>query len=76
LPDRMPAADVAKRAGLRFEWQARRYRDQARRFGMDELTGFHARVVEADRALKSGAPGDVVLPALVAAVASPAAAVR
>ncbi|HZD17845.1 MAG TPA: hypothetical protein VE669_06865, partial [Actinomycetota bacterium] len=31
LPDRVPPADLAKRAGLRFEWQARRYREQARR---------------------------------------------
>ena len=30
LPDRMPPAELAKRAGLRFDWQARRYQQQAR----------------------------------------------
>ncbi|MBI4260798.1 MAG: DNA polymerase III subunit delta [Actinobacteria bacterium] len=69
LPDRMPPAELARAAGLRFEWQARRYRDQARRFSPAELVGIHRRVVEADRVLKSGGTGDVVLPVLVAAVA-------
>jgi DNA polymerase III subunit delta len=68
LPDRMPPGDVARAAGLRFEWQARRYRESARRFSMDELVDIHDRVVEADRTLKSGATGDVVLPALVMAI--------
>jgi DNA polymerase-3 subunit delta len=72
LPERIPSADLARAAGLRFEWQARRYREQARRFGSEELVRLHDRVVEADRVLKSGAPGDVVLPALVAAVAGEA----
>jgi len=68
LPDRMPPGDLARAAGLRFEWQARRYRESARRFSMEELVDIHDGVVEADRALKSGATGDVVLPALVLAI--------
>ncbi len=69
LPERMPAADVARAAGLRHDWQVRRYREQARRFTVEELVRFHGRVVDADRDLKSGGQGDVVLPALVASVA-------
>jgi DNA polymerase III subunit delta len=69
LPDRMPPADIARSAGLRFDWQARRYRDQARRFSLEELVALHARLVELDRALKSGADGEIVLPALVAEIA-------
>jgi DNA polymerase-3 subunit delta len=70
LPDRLPPGEVAKRAGLRFEWQARRYQQQARRFTTPQLLRLHERVVEADRALKSGASGDTVMPALVVAIAS------
>jgi len=70
LPDRIPPAELARAAGLRFEWQARRYRDQAKRFSMQELLGLHERIVEADRELKSGAAGEVVLPVLVASVAT------
>ena len=73
LPDRMPPAEVAKAAGLRFDWQARRYQQQARNFSMGRLLELHARVTEADRALKSGATGDVIMPMLVAAIATPAA---
>ncbi len=69
LPERMPLADLARAAGLRYEWQGRRYREQARRFTMDELVAIHERIVEADRAMKSGATEDVVLPALVTAIA-------
>jgi DNA polymerase III subunit delta len=69
LPDRMPSAEAAKEAGLRFDWQVRRYREQARRFTRESLTNLHARVVDADRALKGGAPGDLVLGALVAVMA-------
>jgi len=69
MPGRMPLADLAKAAGLRYEWQARRYREQAGRFTMQELAGIHERLVEADRALKSGAGDDVVLPVLVATIA-------
>ena len=54
LPDRMPPAQVAKEAGLRFDWQARRYQQQARNFSMAQLVALHDRVTEADRALKSG----------------------
>jgi DNA polymerase III delta subunit len=69
LPDRTPPAEVAKRAGLRFEWQARRYREQARRFTLEELVQVHERVAWADRALKSGATDDVVLPMVITAIA-------
>jgi DNA polymerase-3 subunit delta len=70
LPDRLPPAQVAKEAGLRFEWQARRYQQQARNFSMDELVEIHDRVTEADRALKSGSTGDIVMPALIVAIAA------
>jgi DNA polymerase III subunit delta len=69
LPDRMPPAQVAKEAGLRFDWQARRYQQQARNFSMEELVSLHERVTDADRALKSGSTGDVVMPTLVTAIA-------
>jgi DNA polymerase-3 subunit delta len=69
LPDRMPPAQVAKEAGLRFDWQARRYQQQARNFSMEQLVELHDRVTEADRALKSGSTGDVVMPTLVTAIA-------
>ncbi len=69
VPERMPPAEAARAAGLRFDWQLRRYREQAGRFTEEELRSLHARVVEADRALKGGVPGDVVLPTLVAAMA-------
>jgi DNA polymerase-3 subunit delta len=75
-PERMPPAELAKRAGLRFEWQAKRYREQARRFSMEELVALHERVTWADRALKSGAADDVVLPLVVSAIAGEAAALR
>ena len=70
LPDRMPPAKLAKEAGLRFEWQARRYQQQARNFSLTELIEIHERVTEADRALKSGATGDIVMPTLIAAIAA------
>lgn len=70
-PDRLPPAELARRAGLRFEWQARRYRDQASRFSMAELVAIHDRITLTDRALKSGASGDVVMPTLIAAIATP-----
>ncbi|HEU4355107.1 MAG TPA: DNA polymerase III subunit delta [Actinomycetota bacterium] len=69
LPDRMPAAELARAAGLRFDWQARRYREQARRFSLEELVRIHGQVVEADRALKSGASDEVVLPVLIGRIA-------
>jgi DNA polymerase III subunit delta len=70
-PERMAPAELARRAGLRFDWQARRYREQANRFSMAELVAIHDRITLADRALKSGASGDVVMPTLIAAIASP-----
>jgi DNA polymerase-3 subunit delta len=69
LPERMPPAELARAADLRFEWQARRYREQARRFTPEELAEIHARLVDADRALKLGGAGDVVLPMLVTKIA-------
>jgi DNA polymerase III subunit delta len=68
LPDRIPPAEAAQAAGLRFDWQVRRYREQARRYTPEEMADLHSRVVESDRALKGGAAGDVVLAALVAAI--------
>jgi DNA polymerase-3 subunit delta len=70
LPDRVPPAQVAKAAGLRFDWQARRYQQQVRNFSMVELVQIHGRIVEADRALKSGATGDVIMPTLIASIAT------
>jgi DNA polymerase-3 subunit delta len=70
LPERLPPSEISRAAGLRFEWQGRRYRDLAKRFTLEELVGIHDRVAEADRALKSGGEEDVVLPVLVAAIAS------
>ena len=70
LPDRMPPAQVAREAGLRFDWQARRYQQQARNFSMAQLVTLHDRITEADRALKSGATGDVVMPTLVTSIAT------
>ncbi|HEX5950679.1 MAG TPA: DNA polymerase III subunit delta [Actinomycetota bacterium] len=69
LPDRMPPTELARAAGLRFEWQARRYREQARRFSLEELVEIHAQAVDADRALKSGASDEVVLPVLIGRIA-------
>jgi DNA polymerase III subunit delta len=70
LPDRMSPAQVAKEAGLRFDWQARRYQQQARNFSIEELVEIHERLTEADRALKSGATGEVIMPTLITAIAA------
>ena len=70
LPERMAPADLAREAGLRFDWQARRYQQQARAFSMQQLVDLHERITEADRALKSGATGDIVMPSLIAAIAA------
>jgi DNA polymerase-3 subunit delta len=69
IPERMPSGDAARAAGIKFEWQVRRYREQAARFTREELTRLLERVADADRALKGGVPGDVMLPALVAVMA-------
>jgi DNA polymerase-3 subunit delta len=70
LPDRLGPSQAAREAGLRFEWQARRYQQQARNFTLEDLVAIHDRIADADRALKSGAPGDVVMPVLIAAIAA------
>jgi DNA polymerase III subunit delta len=70
LPDRTPPNTAAKAAGLRFEWQGRRYQQQARNFSMAQLLTLHERVTEADRALKSGATGDIVMPVLITQIAA------
>jgi DNA polymerase-3 subunit delta len=72
LPERGSPAEQAKAAGLRFDWQVRRYREQARRFTMGELVAIHARIARADRELKSGATGDVLLPVVVTEITAPA----
>jgi DNA polymerase-3 subunit delta len=71
LPDRMPSVEAARAAGLRFEWQVRAYREQAKRFAPEDLVAIHDDVVEADRMLKSaGADAAVVvLPMLIARIA-------
>jgi DNA polymerase-3 subunit delta len=69
LPPKAPPAEVARAAGLRFEWQGRRYRDQARKFGEGELRELHRSLVEADALLKQGGNGQVVLPMLLSRIA-------
>lgn len=69
MPPRTPPAEVARAVGLRFDWQARRYRDQARRYPPGSLEAIHERLVEADRAIKQGSPGDVVLAQVVTRIA-------
>jgi DNA polymerase III subunit delta len=76
LPPKTPLADVARQAGLRFDWQARRYRDQARRFTEEGLGRIHGELVEADRALKQGGSGEPVLVRVVARIADLAAETR
>lgn len=71
---RMSSAELARAAGLRFDWQADRYRRQASAFSLDELVAIHGAIVDADRALKTGASDDVVLPVLVAGIAGGTAA--
>ncbi|MFM8999660.1 MAG: hypothetical protein ACKOKE_06325 [Actinomycetota bacterium] len=41
---------------------------------MEELLAIHRRIVDADRAMKTGAPEDVVLGVLVAGIAGGSAA--
>jgi DNA polymerase III subunit delta len=68
LPEGMSSAEAAKAAGLRFDWQLRRYREQAGRYSGEELSDLLERVVDVDRAVKGGTPGDVALAGLVAAI--------
>jgi len=76
LPEGLSSTQAARAAGLRFDWQLRRYRDQATRFSPEELVTLHRQATEADQALKGGAAGDVILPALVASMAGePGAAI-
>jgi DNA polymerase III delta subunit len=70
LPPRTPLGEVARAAGLRFDWQARRYRDQARRFAPAQLRALHAAVAEADGLIKQGGAGDVILTMVVSRIAS------
>jgi DNA polymerase-3 subunit delta len=70
LPDRMPPGEVAKQAGLRFDWQARRYLQQARNYSLEELVRVHERITEVDRALKSGGTADVIMPTLITEIAA------
>ncbi|HEX2029891.1 MAG TPA: hypothetical protein VHL78_00615 [Actinomycetota bacterium] len=70
FPPGTPLPEVARGAGLRFDWQARRFRDQAGRFPGDELVSLHAAVAEADQLLKLGGAGDVVLARLVSRIAA------
>jgi DNA polymerase-3 subunit delta len=76
LPPRTPTAQMAKAAGLRYDWQARRYADQARRFDDGVLEAIHTEVVMADRLLKQGGTGDVVLPSVITRIAGDGASRR
>ena len=69
LPPKIPLAEVARQAGLRFDWQARRYVEQAKRYREEDLAAIHHELVEADGILKQGGAGDVVLPSIVARIA-------
>jgi DNA polymerase III delta subunit len=70
LPPGLPRSEVARAAGLRFDWQARRYLEQARRYSEDGLARLHGDLVEADETLKQGGAGEVVLPVLVTRIAA------
>lgn len=69
LPERLSPGEVAKRAGLRFDWQARRYLQQSRNYSLEELVRLHERITEVDRALKSGGTADVIMPTLITEIA-------
>jgi DNA polymerase III subunit delta len=70
LPPGLPRGEVARAAGLRFEWQARRYLEQAKRYSEESLSRLHGDLVEADGTLKQGGSGEVVLPILVTRIAA------
>jgi DNA polymerase-3 subunit delta len=74
MMDRVPARDLARAASLRFEWQAKPYRALASNYSPEQLTEIHSRIVRADRELKSGGSGDVVLAVVVTAIADGKAA--
>jgi DNA polymerase III subunit delta len=69
LSGSLSTSEAASAAGVRFDWQLRRYREQAARFTADELADLQGRVVDADRAIKGGTSGEVVLTGLVGAMA-------
>ena len=71
LPDRMPPAQLAKAAGLAVRLAGA----PLPAAGAQLLAGASSsrsteQVAEADRALKSGATGDVVMPVLIASIAA------
>ncbi|HYU58876.1 MAG TPA: DNA polymerase III subunit delta [Actinomycetota bacterium] len=68
LPDGIHPRDLAREAGMRFDWQARRAREQARRYEPGDLAALHRTVAEMDRAIKIGVPGEVILPLLLARI--------
>jgi DNA polymerase-3 subunit delta len=70
LPPRTPLGEVARAAGLRFDWQARRYRDQVKRFAPAQLRAVHGAVAEADGLIKQGGSGDVILSMVVTRITS------
>jgi DNA polymerase III delta subunit len=72
LPPRTPLGEVARAAGLRFDWQARRYRDQVKRYAPAQLRLLHGAVAEADALIKQGGAGDVVLTMVVTRIAGAA----
>jgi len=69
LPERMLPADLAREAGLRFDWQARRYLRQAHSYSMERLVELHGYVTDADRALKSSSDAADVMPVLIVEIA-------
>lgn len=69
LPDGTPPPEVARATGIGPDWRARRYQEQARRFSMPELIGIHEALLVADRELKTGADGEIVLSMLVTRIA-------
>jgi DNA polymerase III delta subunit len=70
LPPGLPRSEVARAAGLRFDWQARRYLEQATRYSEEDLARLHGDLVDADETLKQGGSGEVVLPVLVTRIAA------
>jgi DNA polymerase-3 subunit delta len=70
VPPGTSLAELAKQAGLRFDWQGRRYRDQARRYPPGALEDIHRRVVDTDRDVKQGGGrSDVLLEMLITGIA-------